>query len=190
MAICAFSHYIVIQVLEEQLTSQVFVKFIETHIIQKYGPCQYLVSDQDAVLKSGLVFEACEKLGITRLFSQAYSPKSNLSELANRILLDTLRSGLQNHCVHKENVLVILTHTIVLINSLNFQNSRQLSPFSLMFGREAGVVLPNLLTPQNMKNISKLQYFNQVKKLLKMSCALYATEHTCREHTRSQQTGA
>ena len=168
VAIDAFSQYIVAKTLTQQLTSEGFCSFIQEHLIQKFHSVRYIVTDNDMKLRSNLVNEVCLKLSIIKLQSQAYSPKSNLAELAARLILDLFRASLPNFCISFQEAELVLTHVLLVLNATNFQNSKYLSPYSLMFGRQSIFILPDLVKSDTSRMTSKMEYFEYCKRLSKI----------------------
>ena len=81
-----FSHYIVMCPLYEPLTETVFLDFLQQHIIAKFGMIESVTSDNASTLNSSLVKNVCAVLGIWKLTNSAYSSRSNLCKLANRLV--------------------------------------------------------------------------------------------------------
>ena len=136
VAIDGFSNFIVIEPLTQQVTSELFIKFIQERIHQVFGPCEALVTDNDSRLSSKLVQVACSFLGIYKLESLPYSPRANLAELANKLLLTGLRNETLSLYMNPKFFHILLHNIVYLINSLVFTNAKHISPYLLMFGQE------------------------------------------------------
>ena len=135
VAIDGFTHFIVIEPLSEQVTSETFIRFIQERIHQVFGPCQALVTDNDAKLSSRLVQAACSFLNIYKLESLPYSPRANLAELANKLLLAGLRNETMSLYLNPKYFHILLHNIVYLINSLVFTDSKDISPYVLMFAQ-------------------------------------------------------
>ena len=133
VAIDGFTHFIVIEPVKETVTSEIFLKFIQERILQIFGPCEALVTDNDSKLTSNLVQMVCGVLGIRKLESLPYSPRANLSELANKLLISGLRHETLSLYVNPKYFHILLSNIVYMINSLVFTNSKNISPYLLMF---------------------------------------------------------
>ena len=136
VAICGFTHFIIAEPIVESLTSELFLKFIQEKILQVFGPCEAIVTDNDAKISSNLVQMACGILGIRKLESLPYAPRANLAELANKLILKGLRNETLSLYVNPKYFHILLHNVIYLINSLTFFDSKSISPYLLMFAQQ------------------------------------------------------
>ena len=125
-----FSHYVVMCPLYEK----VFLDFLQQHIIAKFGMIESVTTDNASTLNSSLVKNVCAVQGIWKLTSSAYSARSNLCELANRSMLDTLQNMTAEIYCPTTYFHLLLVPTVLLINSLTFGNHKYLSPHLIVFG--------------------------------------------------------
>ena len=160
VAICAFSHFIVVRLIEENLTQLQFLRFINEDIIQKYGQPSYLVTDNAKCISGNLVKDACSALGIYHLTTSSYSARSNLCEMGNRVLLDMMRGLTAQYYCQPSNFQILITPAIQLINSLNFANEKVLSPHLIMFGRFPHWDIVNIFPDAERLFITKHEYLD------------------------------
>ena len=161
VGICAFPHFIVVQELYDNLTSETFLKFIQARLYV-FGRPDYLVTDNEAALVSEKVQHACDFLGITKLTCRPYSSKSNLAEAANRLILAGLRSQCMTKYIRPEFIHVILCNTIELLNSMALSDSHILSPHLLMFGRAPKSGLMQIQSQNYSSGINKHEYLRSL----------------------------
>ena len=162
VAVCCFSHFVVIEPLYEQLTSEVLLRFVQTKIIQIFGPPNAIVTDGDKKISSELIKYVCGFLGIYKLESLAYSPRGNLSELSNKLIIDMLRNATMSNYVDPKYFHIILTNVVYLVNSLTFTNSEYISPFLLMFGKKPKSEVLQIFGDSCSEYISKHEYLEQL----------------------------
>ena len=108
--------------LYEPLTEMVFLDFVQQHIIAKFGMIESITSDNGSPLNSS----------IWKLTSSAYSSRSNLCELANRLMLDTLRNMTAEIYCPATYFHLLLVPTVLL--NITFSNHKHLSPHLIVFG--------------------------------------------------------
>ena len=161
VGICAFSHFIVIEALQEDITSEIFLKFVQTRLYN-FGRPDYIVTDNEAALISDKVQHTCDFLGIIKLTCSPYSSKSNLAEAANRLILAGLRSQCMSKYIRPELIHVILCNTIDLLNGMAFSNSQVLSPHLLMFGRPPKTGLMQIYSKNYSSGIDKHEYLRSL----------------------------
>ena len=129
-----FSHYVILCPLYQPLTEKVFLDFLQEHIIAKFGMIESVTTDNTSLLNSSLVKNVCAVLGIWKLTSSAYSARSNLCELANRLVLDKLRNMTAEIYCPTTYFHLLLVPAVLLINHLTFSNHKYLSPYLIVFG--------------------------------------------------------
>ena len=161
VGICAFSHFIVIEEMRENITSELFLKFIQSKLYV-FGRPDYLVTDNEAALVSEQAQHACDFLGIIKLTCRPYSSKSNLAEAANRLILAGLRSQCMSRYIRPEYIHVILCNTIELLNNMAFSNSHVLSPYLLMYGRAPKAGLMQIHSNNYTSGIDKHEYLRSL----------------------------
>ena len=83
-----------------------------------------------------LVTSACAVLSIRKTTISPYSAKSNLQDLSNRIILDTMRAFTANHYARPEQAAGIVGPVVNLINSLTFTDQKVISPYYIQFAQK------------------------------------------------------
>ena len=165
VGICLFSNYIIIHKIPENqnVTGQHFIDFIR----KLQGICsnqiRYIHSDNASVLNSEEVLKVCDELNIEKVTSSAYSPKSQLSELCNKLICDYLRTTISHQCLNPELILEIIDKVIGFLNTNIFYNSKLLSPFCLFFGQKPQNIFSYHLNEKYFQ--SKEMYFKATLKL-------------------------
>ena len=133
IAVDHFSHFMLVQPVEDNLTEKQVLDFIQTCIIAVFGYPQSISSDNASNMDSSLIKNTCGWLGISKLTSSPYSARSNLSELLNRLVLDSLRNitaGIYSSAAYFS---VLLTPVVYLINSICFTDTKYISPYLIVF---------------------------------------------------------
>ena len=151
VSICLFSHYIYADFIHGELTSESFMEFL-IQVQRFYGTgLKYVITDNDVKIDNKTISSICQDLGLIKLTCLQYSPRSNLSELGNRILLDALRTKIiQSHS--PPGLFKNIIHSVIMnLNTTNFYNHEFLSPHSLFFGE----LPPNVY---NLCNIDSSHY--------------------------------
>ena len=110
--------------------------FIQLRIVSVFGVPKIVVSYNATSMSNNLVTSACAALGIRKSTISPYSAKSNLQELSNRIILDTMRAFTANHYARPEQAAGIIGPIVNLINSLSFTDQRIISPYYLQFAEK------------------------------------------------------
>lgn len=134
------------------------VKFL-MDLITFYGVPKYFCSDRGTHFKNKEVENACNRLGITQVFSSAYHPQTNgMTELMNKIICNSL-----SHYVNENQKDWSLYYKMVIFAYNTCPSSRlKLSPFYLLHGIEANQPIDNKLTTENdqfnlTKSLKQLQ---------------------------------
>ena len=135
VAVDLFSHFIICSPIIGTLDSEQFLSFVQDKIIAIFGPPQFISSDNEACICSKLVTDVCLTLGIVKIQSTPYQPRSNLSELMNQLLLEAMRNVIVRQLCTIEKVTALLSPIVFLVNSLVFKNERFMSPYLIMFGQ-------------------------------------------------------
>ena len=98
---------------------------------------QYIITDNDIKLENAKVSRMCEEIGIFKISTLQYSPKSLLAELGNRLLLDVVRLELVAGHAPVEMFRNIIEAAVVSLNESPFYDSPSISPHSLFYGCHA-----------------------------------------------------
>ena len=162
VAIDGFTHFMVVEPLKEQLTGEIFLKFVQERLHQVFGPCDALITDNDAKISSNLVQAACGYLGIDKLQSLPNSPRGNLAELANKILLNGLRNETMSLYMNPKYFHILLHNVVYLINSLVFTDSKFISPYLLMFAQKPKQEILQIYAPGAEDFLDKNQYLKHL----------------------------
>ena len=165
MGVCLFSNYVIIHKIpvNQNVTGQHFIEFIR----KLQGICsneiQFLHSDNASCLNSEEVLQVCKELNINKITSSAYMPKSQLSELFNRVICDYLRTTISYHSLDPELILEIIDKVVGYINTNVFFNSKILSAYCLFYGCKPTNILSYQLNEKYFE--SKETYFRATLKL-------------------------
>ena len=168
VGICNFSHFVIAAPIKGDLTQELFLEFVQTRIIQPFGFPSYLTTDNDGKISGKLVHDVCSILNIIKLETSPNVSRSNTAELANRLILDTMRNLNSTHYMKVEYFHLLITPVIHLINSLNFQDSKILSPFLIMHGRLPVIDYLTIYDEQNINFFESKQDY--LKQLLFVHC--------------------
>ena len=131
---CMFSHHLSIRFVEGNLTSSYFLKCVRELKAEMGGDLKYLVTDGAGNLNSRMVHETCQELGLIKLTTSAHQHKSNVCELLNKLILQTVRQLIAEHACTPQMLQNLVVKAAECLNATNFKNSRYLSPHSLYFG--------------------------------------------------------
>ena len=134
MFVCLFSHHLEVKFIRGNLTSDQFltaVKEIKSSVGQDW---KYLITDGASSLENSMVHQVCEQLGLLKLTTSAYSHKSNVVELINKLLLQLIRQLTAEHACNPDSIEKLVVKAVSYLNSCNFANSKWLSPHCLYFG--------------------------------------------------------
>ena len=140
--ICAtdlFSHFMVAEPVYGILTEEKMLNFLQRNIIQIFGMPLMVTTDNAKPMDSTLIRGVCSYLGIIKTTIAPYSSKSNLQELLNRLILDSLRNLTASLYMKPEYFHILLSPVIRLVNSVVFTNHRFLSPYFIMFGTKPNI---------------------------------------------------
>ena len=140
--ICAtdlFSHFMVAEPLYGILTEEKMLNFLQRNIIQIFGMPLIVTTDNATAMDSTLIRGVCSYLGIIKTTIAPYSSKSNLQELLNRLILDSLRNMTASLYMKPEYFHILISPVIRLVNSVVFTNHRFLSPHFIMFGTKPNI---------------------------------------------------
>ena len=174
--ICAtdiFSHFVVCAPIIGSLTEEKMIDFLQQQIFQVFTKPQIIVTDNASTMDSNLIRGVCSYLGIIKSTIAPYSSKSNLQELINRLILDSLRSLTATLYISPEQFHLLLCPVIQLVNSIVFTNHRFLSPHLIMFGCK-----PNIDFLQIYEN--KPEWPNNKTEYIKMVVEINNVAHKLR----------
>ena len=142
--ICAtdlFSNFCIVDQVRGNLDAKQVLDFIQQKIIAVFGYPRILVTDNATCMNNSLVSQTCELLNIHFCTIAPYSAKSNLQELLNRAILDTLRALTSNHYSPPTISAQMIGPVVNLINSLTFRELKNISPYFLQFCKRPKVDL-------------------------------------------------
>lgn len=151
---CLYSHHLDIRFIRGQLTSDQFLKAVKEIKAGLGSDWEYLVTDGAGNLNSQFVHQACKELDLVKLTTSAYSHRSNICELLNKLLLALARSLAAENACDPDSIEKLVVKSVEILNATNFANSQWLSPHSLYFGAfPKGNLFDNLdLDGQMFKN--------------------------------------
>ena len=153
-----FSHFLVVAPIFGNLNEQMVCDFIQRNIVQVFGPPLIISSDNASNINSDVVKKVCAFLGIHKATTAPFSPRGNLSELLNRIIIDVLRNVAVGTMCSIENAVSLISPVVHMINGLVFNNEKVLSPFLLTFGELPRVDILNFYSGKGHLFKSKQQY--------------------------------
>ena len=130
-----FSHFLIVKPIIGELTEKFFLDFIFEQVIQVFGYPIFISSDNASNLDSNLVKKVLAYMNIYKATSSPYQPRSSLSELLNRIILDNMRNLAIGTFMNIEQTKQFLAPIVNLINSLPFSKERIIGPHVLMFSQ-------------------------------------------------------
>ncbi len=133
--VCMFSHHVDIKFIEGNLTQVQFLNCVREIKASLGGDLKFLISDNSGVIDGQLVQETCQQLGLIKLTISSYQYKSNLAELMNKLVLQTLRHMSAQHCCTPAMIKTLIERSVECLNATPFANSRYISPHALYFGR-------------------------------------------------------
>ena len=162
VAIDLFSHYIIAKPLFDNLTEQDVMTFINEQIIMVFGRPRIITTDNSQNMNSNLIKICCGYLGIEKTTIAPYSSKSLLCELANRLILDSMRAMTSNLYLNPKLAGLLLGPIINMINSLPFKDQKFLCPFALQFAIKPKVDILVFYEDNLSLFTSKMDYFRQL----------------------------
>ena len=81
-----------------QANDSIIIKFIETHILSRFGCPRKIITDNAATFGSNNMVEFCHKYKITLGHSTAYYPQGNgLAESSNKSLVNIIKKLLEDN---------------------------------------------------------------------------------------------
>lgn len=109
----------------------VFIQFIESNILPRFGYLQKIITDNYVSFKSKNVVDFCEKYHITLGNSIAYYPQGNgMVEYSNKSLINIINKVLElNRKNWHKNIINALW-----VNKVSNKKSIGMSPFQLVYG--------------------------------------------------------
>ena len=140
--ICVITDYLTKWCVAEAIpkaSAEEVARVLVEKVVYKFGLCKYLITDRGVQFTSELFRAVCKKLAIKQCFSTAYHPQSQgLVEKHSSVLAGTLRKILDDRNLHQwEDYLP----AAVLVYNIAVNRTTKASPFFLMFGRKAQVIL-------------------------------------------------
>ena len=72
VAICVFSHFVIVEPLFENLTQVIFLDFVQRRLIQTFGPIWALATDNASNLSGNLVQDVCVLENILKAHTNSY----------------------------------------------------------------------------------------------------------------------
>ena len=78
----------------------------------------------------------CSYFGIYKDTVTPYSAKSNLAELVNRLIIDCLRNLTSTFYIQPENINLVITPVLNIINNTPFTKHKLLSLYMIMFAQQ------------------------------------------------------
>ena len=134
----AYSHYTCAYPIFGSLTQNNFLKILFLYHLPKEGRPKGILTDNASNLSGKLVKSVALQLNIAFYTSCAYSPKSNMAELLNRMIIAQLKITHENYFIPKRFWHLTLASTLININYLPFSTPNGmhcgLSPAVLHFG--------------------------------------------------------
>ena len=156
---CVFTKWLEAFAMPEATADRV-VRTLEKEIFARYGYCEQIHSDQGTQFTSKLFKEVGDLLGIKITTTPAYNPKSNPVERSHRDLGAILRAMVANTDRSWEEV---LPQALFALRTTPCR-STGLTPFQLMFGREASQPLDLIFQdPDSTKEMATHQYVQKLK---------------------------
>ena len=161
-ATCMFSHFMVCTPVYGILDEKQVLNFIQEKIIAIFGYPRILVTDNQSCMHSNQVIKVCNYLHIHKSTTSAYTSKSNLQELTNRLILDSIRNLSASTYLEPQNIHILLSPIIHLVNSLVFSKEKILSPYFIVFAQRPNIDILTFYdgSPDIFK--SKEDYIKQV----------------------------
>ena len=127
-----FSKWVETAALENQTAVTVARVFVE-NVVLRHGPPEALLSDQGTNFESMLMKEVCDLLGVKKLRTTPFHPRSDgQTEKANR----TLKEGISAAGGDWEKELPFVTYAL----NCSANAATRLSPFEIVFGRRPPLI--------------------------------------------------
>jgi hypothetical protein len=135
-----------------QATYYVIIKFLEHHILSRFGCPRKIIVDNAATFWSKNIIYFCSQYHIMLGHSTAYYPHGNgLAESSNKTLVNTIKKTLYENKKSWHNKLVF----VLWDDRLTTKRSIGMSPYQLVYGTEA--VFPTSLGVPAMKILQEMQ---------------------------------
>ena len=125
-----FSRFTIAIPLYKEATSEHLWELFSTHILGVHGRPRVVIADNAPNISGNAIKQLCAMLSIELRTTPAYSPRSNLTELANKHILLALRLYHANYRIPYNKWRISLPS---IVSGMNF------SPFSGPLGREYGL---------------------------------------------------
>ena len=136
-----FTRYVEAYAIPNQEAVTVANKLVEEFFF-RFSPPDQLHSDQGHNFESAIITEVCKLLGVRKSRTTPYHPQSDgLVERFNRTLLDMLSTAVSDHPFEWEHHL----RRLCLAYNTSIHPTTGYSPFSLMFGRQARLLVDIML---------------------------------------------
>lgn len=130
-------------------------QFLLEQVICRHGSPRYIISDRGKVFQSQLVTELLKIMGTNSRYTSGYYPQTNgLTERLNKTIIDMLSKYVSTD---QSDWNLYLPHVTFAYNT-SIQDSTKMSPFMLMYGREARLPTEaHLNSPVELNNIVELR---------------------------------
>ena len=130
VAVDLFSRFIVTIPLHKEATSEHLWELFSTHILGVHGRPRVVIADNASNISGNSIQQLCAMLSIELRTTPAYSPRSNLTELANKHILLALRLYHANYKIPYNHWRVSLPS---IVSGINF------APFAGTLGTKYGL---------------------------------------------------
>ena len=135
-----------------QANDSVIIKFLENHILSRFGCPRKIITDNVAAFGSKKMVEFCHKYQITLGHSTSYYPQGNgLEKSSNKSLVNIIKKKLEDN---KKSWHTNLVHAL-WADRLTLKKSIGMSPYQLVYGADA--IFPTSLGVPVMKLIQEVQ---------------------------------
>jgi len=128
--------------------------FLISHIISRFGLMKYIFCDRDPSFTSNLVSELSKLLGIKKIHSSAYMPRSQSKlERYHQTLHQSMRLQIAERADKDMSKWPTLLPYVLYSHRANPVTSSGVSPFKALFGTEMEIPITRLLPPDLSKVI-------------------------------------
>ena len=161
-----FSAYVVAVPYCDPMTNQKFLEIFELHVLTTFPQTRYVLSDNAQNISSAIVKQYLHNLNIQMLNSRPYSSKSNIAEGLQRLLLRSIKLGIQETAIQPHDWHKILPPAIISLNCTPYYGLRfNLCPHTVQFGSKPNLTSLFCLNPDLLHGAG---YDAYVVKLAKM----------------------
>ena len=148
VAVDLYSRFTIVMPVDGPSTSENLLQLMQWNLVMVHGRPRTIICDNNANLAGSAMQQACASLNITLRTTPIYSPRSNITENANKYILKSLRIYHKNHQIPYSRWRYTIPIVVSAMNYSTFSGrlgtQYGLSPVKIFYGNSRGKLDPAL----------------------------------------------